>query len=66
MNLESCQNSLVTVRLVDGTSERNGRVELCWDSQWKAVCDDGWGQEEANTVCRELGYLNNNGIFRSS
>ena len=51
----------VRVRLVNGTSERNGRVELCWDNQWKAVCDDGWDQAEAITVCRELGYINNNG-----
>ena len=20
------------------------------------MCDDGWGDEEANVVCRELGY----------
>ena len=50
------------VRLVNGTSARNGQVELCWSNQWKAVCDDGWGLEEAITVCRELGYLNSNGM----
>ena len=37
-------------------------MELCWSNQWKAVCDDGWGLEEAITVCRELGYLNGNGM----
>ena len=37
-------------------------MELCWSNQWKAVCDDGWGLEEAITVCRELGYLNSNGM----
>ena len=52
----------MSVRLVNGTSERNGRVEMCWNHQWKAVCDSGWDQAEANTVCRELGYLNSNGI----
>ena len=37
-------------------------MELCWSNQWKAVCDDGWGLEEAIIVCRELGYLNGNGM----
>ena len=59
--LESCVNRGVNVRLVNGPSERSGRVELCWSNRWKAVCDDGWGIEEAITVCRELGYLNQNG-----
>ena len=57
---ESCRDDEVSVRLVNGTSERNGRVELCWNNQWKAVCDSGWDQAEARTVCTELGYLTNN------
>ena len=57
---EQCQEDEVSVRLVNGTSERNGRVELCWNHQWKAVCDDEWDQAEASTVCRELGYLTSN------
>ena len=27
---------------------------------------DGWGQEEANIVCRERGYLNNDAIGSNS
>ena len=60
VHTESCEPGGVNVRLVNGTSERSGRVKLCWRNQWKAVCDDGWGIEEAITVCRELGYLNSN------
>ena len=34
-----------------------GRVEVfTQDAAWATVCDDGWGQQEAMVVCRQLGY----------
>jgi deleted-in-malignant-brain-tumors protein 1 len=48
--------SLGDVRLVDGMSEYEGRVEICVGGQWGTVCDDSWGQQEALIVCRQLGY----------
>ena len=44
------------MRLVDGPSESSGRVEIRHDGQWGTVCDDEFGQEEAQVVCRTLGY----------
>ena len=63
LHIESCQDDEVSVRLVNGTSERNGRAELCWNNQWKAVCDSGWDQAEARTVCTERGYLPSNSEY---
>uniref|UniRef100_A0A087XXD5 Soluble scavenger receptor cysteine-rich domain-containing protein SSC5D n=1 Tax=Poecilia formosa TaxID=48698 RepID=A0A087XXD5_POEFO len=42
------------IRILNGTSRCNGRVELFQDGQWKRVCSSDWGKEEADVVCREI------------
>ena len=53
-----CYLFVAALRLVDGPQEGSGRVEILHEGQWGTVCDDNFGTEEAQVVCRALGYNN--------
>ena len=51
----TCNNG--AVRLADGLTEYEGRVEICYDNHWGAVCGNSWNENEASVVCRQLGHI---------
>ncbi|XP_069120541.1 galectin-3-binding protein B-like [Argopecten irradians] len=44
------------LRLVDGPSELEGRLEVFHEGQWGTICDDGFNMDDARVACRQLGY----------
>lgn len=52
--LKGCGNG--NIRLVDGSTALEGRVEMCQNNSWGTVCDDGWDNTDARVVCRQLGF----------
>ena len=44
------------VRLVGGSSQYEGTVEVCVDGKFSVVCDNSWDDKEAMVVCGQLSY----------
>eukprot|EP00057_Strongylocentrotus_purpuratus_P011992 XP_011666466.1 PREDICTED: uncharacterized protein LOC105439315 [Strongylocentrotus purpuratus] len=44
------------VRLADGYTTAEGRVEILYDGSWGTICDAGWDLRDANVVCSMLGF----------
>ncbi|XP_075072788.1 neurotrypsin-like isoform X2 [Mixophyes fleayi] len=44
------------IRLMEGENTKEGRVEILLNGDWGSVCDDGWTDNDAVVVCRQLGH----------
>ena len=62
--MADCKNG--DVRLVGGSTQYEGRVEVCINHVWGTVCSSGyyslwsyyyWGTQESNVICRQLGHM---------
>ncbi len=46
----------IRIRLGSGTIPTEGRVEVLYDSVWGSIVDDNWDINDANVICRQLGF----------
>ena len=53
-SVKGCHNN--DVRLVDGITPLEGRVEICTNDVWSTICDRSWDILDTRVVCRQLGF----------
>ena len=44
------------IRLAGGSSDLEGRVEICVNNAWGTVCSNAFSENDAVVVCSQLGY----------
>ena len=50
-----------TLRLVNGSVDNEGRLEMFYAGKWGTICDDYWTEDDADVACRVLGYEESEG-----
>ena len=41
---------------MDGDTDVEGRVEICFSQRWGTINGDRWTQRESTVVCNDLGF----------
>ena len=54
MGVSGCEDG--DVRLQNGSTILEGRLEVCINRVWGTVCRSGFGQSEARVACRKLPF----------
>ena len=62
----SVSNYTVPVRLVGGSDDLEGRVEVLINGIWGTICDPFFDRNDGNVVCRQLGYVAANDVYTST
>ncbi|XP_013409345.1 uncharacterized protein LOC106172943 isoform X2 [Lingula anatina] len=60
------QSLLTDVRLVSGSVEYEGNVQVRYGSTWRYLCNSYWSKADANVICNSLGFRNAATIYHFS
>ena len=52
--IANCSNG--DIRLVNGTNELEGRLEICINNAWGSVCSQGFTEDDAKVVCQQIKF----------
>lgn len=55
-NIDNARDQVV--RLIGGNNSREGIVEIAYGGRWGMVCNTNFGQTDARSICRGLGFDN--------
>lgn len=53
------------LRLVNGSDEREGRLEICFNRAWGTICRDEFNQTEATVACGQLGFSREGAVLHT-
>ncbi|XP_056401072.1 antigen WC1.1-like [Hyla sarda] len=49
-----CRGLFSSYRVVNGSQDCSGRVEVLYEGHWMVVCGSHWSLQEANVLCRQM------------
>ena len=60
-------SGLISVRLKSGKTQNEGFIEIKSSrGTWGGICDDSWGQPDAEVICRMLGHPSAKTVYTGS
>ena len=53
---QEIRQSVRPLRLVNGTKEWEGRVQVYYNNTWGDICADGWSSTNGEILCKQFGF----------